>query len=677
MICRIKGGPYVKKKVNFNFQSIKIKLTAILLVLCLVPIILAGLYTYNKTIGLLSDEFQSSTKLTLKEVNRGINNYFLGFEGILNLLAENEVIKNVDSSEESRKIVLGLLGNTLKSRQDILQVYLGEPNKSFMIYPESKMASDFDPTTRPWYKNAISKTGKVTYTDPYKSAVDGKMIISISRTIENNGNIVGVISMNVNLEALSKELAAITIGNKGYVYVTDSNGIMVAHPDNKLLGGDLATTMSYWAKAKVSKDGFEKYTYNGDNKYVVYNTNSTTGWKVMASLPMEELTSKTKVIKVANITVFIIIGVVGTLIAFLVSRGLTSKILLLKNAFEKASEGDLTAEVNINTKDEFEELGNNFNIMMRKIGDLILNLKSSSEIIFKASSDVNRMAVETNTAVSEVATTIDQVAQGASETAKDIHSSVDAIDNLASKIDTIDGLTNEMISVSDKSNKLSQEGLRVMNILTDKTEKNIKSSEEVAVVVTNMKKETGRISVITDTINQIAEQTNLLALNAAIEAARAGEAGKGFSVVADEIRKLAEESTEATKQIQELILGIKDKTESAVKSMEISNSIVGEQGQVVTETRDIFNKILLSINELMEEIRLVQRATIETNKAKTEIIGRMQNISAVSEESSSSAEEVSATTEEVAAAMNEFTNSAIELKELSSELENQINKFKI
>lgn len=667
----------MKKEVSLNFRSIKVKLILILLLLSLAPIVLSGIYTYNKTSDLLYSEFKASTTETLAEVDRGIDNYLLGFQGTLNLLAENTIIKNIDTSIENRQIALDLLSNSKGSRADILQVYFGQPNKSFLIYPQTKMADDFDPTERAWYKNAMSKKGKVTYADPYKSAVDGKTIISISRTVENNGKIVGVISMNVDLEVLSKELSTIKIGKEGYVFVTDSKGIMIAHRDNKLLGGDIVTTLSYWENVKTSKDGFEEYPYEGQKKYAVYNTNENTGWKLMASLPVEELTSKIKVIKVANITMLGIIGVLGIIIAILVSNNITSKIIILKNTFKEASEGDLTARVKLNSKDEFGELGDNFNTMMMRIGELILSVRSSSEIIFKTSSDVNRMAEETNTAINEVAITIDQVAQGASQTDQDIQSSVDAINNLAGKIDTIDNLTDEMINISSESNELSQEGLKVMNVLTDKTEKNIKASQSVSLVVSDMKMETEKISVITDTINQIAEQTNLLALNAAIEAARAGELGRGFSVVADEIRKLAEQSTTATKQIQELISGIKNKTESAVKSMEVSSSIVVEQSQAVDGTREIFNKILNSINKLMEEIRLVKDATIETNKTKVEIISRMENISAVAEESSASAEEVSATTEEVTSAMNEFANSAVELKELSAELEKQINRFNI
>lgn len=660
-----------------NFKSIKVKLILILLLLCIVPLVITGAYTYKKSSDLLAQEFEASTAATLQEVNRGLDNYFTGYEGILNMLAVSPVFQDLNLDSEYKQVALQLLGDALNSRSSISQVYIGKPNKDFLIYPEKKMEDNFDPTARPWYQNAMAQIGKVTYADPYKSAVDGKTIISVSRTVEKEGNVIAVVSMNIDLEAMSKELSSITIGKKGYVFVADSKGIMIAHPDNKLIGGDIVTTLSYWEKAKVQKTGFDTFVYNEEDKFISYTTNERTSWKLMVSQPTEELFSKTRVIIKANIQILLIIGIIAAIIAIFVGRGITSKIIILKKVFEKASEGDLTVDVNIKSKDEFQELGNHFNMMIKRIGNLIQNVKASSEVINKTSDSINNMAKETSSAINEVAVTIDQVAQGASETAQDVQSSVEAVNNLAGKIEEIEQLTNEMISISKKSNELSEEGLKVMTVLTEKTERNNKASETVASVVSEMHAETGKISMITDTINQIASQTNLLALNAAIEAARAGEAGKGFSVVADEIRKLAEQSTSATGQIQGLIEGIKGKASAAVISMEESKTILVEQDQAVNETRNIFSKILHSIKELVKEIQLIQQAALKANGGKDEIVNRMHNMSAVSEESSASAEEVSATSEEIAATMDEFTNSAEELTELSLKLEEQINRFKL
>lgn len=661
----------------FNFKSIKVKLILILLSLCIVPLVLSGAYTYKKSSDLLAKDFELSTTATLQEVNRGLDNYFAGYEGILNMLTASPVFKDLDLNSDDRQVALELLGDALKSRPSISQVYIGKPNKDFLIYPDKKMADDFDPTVRPWYKNAIAKQGQVTYADPYKSAVDGKTIISVSRTIENAGSIIAVVSMNIDLEAMSQELSSITIGEKGYVFVSDSLGIMIAHPDKTLLGGDVVTTLSYWEIAKTEKSGFDTFEYKGEDKFISFTTNEKTSWKLMVSQPIEELNSKTKQIISANIQITLVIGLLAAIIALFVSRGITSKIIILKQVFEKATEGDLTVDVNIKSQDEFQELGSHFNIMINRIGSLIQNVKASSEVINKTSDSINSMAKETSSAINEVAVTIDQVAQGASETAQDVQTSVEAVNNLAGKIEEIEQLTNEMINISNKSNKLSEEGLKVMAVLTEKTERNNKASETVASVVSEMHTETGKISMITDTINQIASQTNLLALNAAIEAARAGEAGKGFSVVAEEIRKLAEQSTSATGQIQGLIEGIKNKASAAVLSMEESKTILVEQDKAVDETRDIFGKILYSIKELVKEIQLIQQAALNANEGKNEIVSRMHNMSAVSEESSASAEEVSATSEEIAATMDEFTNSAEELTELSLKLEEQINKFKL
>jgi len=315
--------------------------------------------------------------------------------------------------------------------------------------------------------------------------------------------------------------------------------------------------------------------------------------------------------------------------------------------------------------------------MMSNIGSLIRSVKSSSSLIVNTSESIAATASETSAAVSEVALTVNQVAEGSSDQALEIGHSVDSMDVLAANIDHIEALAETVENMSVETNSLSENGLKVMEVLMEKTKIGNIQTENVSSVVIDMNKSSEEIGQITDTINSIADQTNLLALNAAIEAARAGEAGKGFSVVADEIRKLAEQSSTATSQIQELIAAIKSKSSMAVTAIGETKIAVAAQNESVNQSVKIFESISKAIKTLLGETTEIKSSINETKLKKEDVISRMQNISAVSEESSASTEEVSASTQEISAAINEFSNSANQLKDLAEDLEAKVEEFKL
>ena len=662
---------------SFNFRGIKVKLVAIMLLLCLIPMLIFGAITYKKTNSILVKNFSEATQQTVREVNRGIDNYFRGMEGVLNTLADNVDVQEMNVKPEYEKFALDLFEDFTKGNSDILSLYFAQMNKKVVIFPVVDIGSDFDPTTRPWFKGALEKGGKVNYTDPYIDKSTGKTVVTLSKAVESNGKIVGVLGVDLDLETVSKSLLDIKIGEKGYVFITTAEGIMIAHPDKSLLGKDTVTTLSYWEQAKVQKEGISDYEYKGEKKYCSYATNGLMGWKLMSAIPQSELLDDTDILRRINMIVTVGLLIVGTIIALLVSSSITKKIMALKNIFKKAAEGDLSVEVHFKSKDEFGELAKHFNIMISNISGLLQNVKKSSEIIAKTSDTINKMAAETGRAINDVAGTIDQVANGSSEQTQDIAQGVEAVEELAANIGNISLRTSEMNEVSNQTNELSEAGLGVVNELTAKTEESNAYAGKVMIAIEDMNKSTDEIGLITTTINSIADQTNLLALNAAIEAARAGEAGRGFSVVAEEIRKLAEQSSIATKQIQDLIVKVREKSIMAYTTMGSAKVIVDAQTEAVDETKNIFSKISDSIKELREQSEQITKSIEETDSQKDQILDKMQNISAVSEESSASTEEVSAATEEVAATMSEFSNTAKELGELVEVLEEEINKFKL
>ncbi|AKA67510.1 methyl-accepting chemotaxis protein [Clostridium scatologenes] len=662
-------------KAKNTFSSIKNKLMLIMIVIGIAPIISLGIFSNIKTDSIVRNRFEVSTSQTIQEVNRGIENFFEGMSTPLIFMDNNSYIKEIKSHPENVSILNSVFKDVKASNECIESVIFGLPDKTVYVYPES--SNTLDPTTRPWYIGAMAKRGNVFYSDPYVGLLTKKNLVTISMTVESNNQVIGVIGVTINLDKLSNKLSNIKIGQKGYIYVTDSKGILVAHPDKKLIGTDTIKKLSIWEMTKNRESGFQKGNAKNANNIIIYDTNKLTNWKLFASMPNSEINDDLNYLKKYSIVfIFIMLGLSG-IVALIVSKRITKNIFKLQNAFNKAAYGDLSIRTDINSKDEFGKLGNDFNKMVEGIGTLICNVKKSADILNGNSDAIASMTRESGDAVKEVSETISQIADGSSDQSMSVEKGVGELEQLSIKMDDICNSTNEMSNESKNTSRLSKKGLEVVEALTKKSFNTDKSTMYVNDIVLDVHKSSDEISVITDTINQISSQTNLLALNAAIEAARAGEAGKGFSVVADEIRKLAEKSTSATEQIQALVGSIRGKAQTAVKAMEETKNSVTEQNNVVSETKSIFAEIITSINKLTSQIQLVKKKAEETINNKDEIVAKIQNISAVSEEIAASTEEVSASTEEITATMDEFLINANSLKQLSIELEAQINKFKL
>lgn len=663
------------KKINFG--GIRVKLVAALVLICVIPLSVVGAISYRQSYTKLQNTFSITTQQTLGEVDREISYYFNGLINTENMLATSTFLQQLALQPESEENARTFIQNVKESNPEIELINFVLMNKKIINFPITKYASDYDPTQRAWYKSAMDNKGRVAISDPFKSASSGKNVLSLSKTVEVNGQVVGIVMFTLDLEKLAKELTNIKIGKEGYIYLTTTDGSMISHPDAKLIGTKKVTEQAFWGEAKSKTKGIAPYTFGGTDKYAVYNTNPVTGWKVIATINKSELLSDTNSIRNLTVSATIIAFIIAVILAVIISKSISENIYKLKVAFGKAAQGDLSIRTDMKTRDEFGALSNDFNEMIKNIGKLIESVKNSSVTIMNASEEIAAMSTETGTAVSEVALTVNQVAQGSSAQTLEINEGVDAIEILARNIDNIETLSVRISNKSEETNSLSDDGMKVMHELMDKTNLGNKHTENASSVILDMNKASDEIGLITDTINSIADQTNLLALNAAIEAARAGESGRGFTVVAEEIRKLAEQSSGATKQIQELIGKIKLKSNLAVTAISETRVVVKDQSESVSQSMKIFEDISESIKILSQQTANISTAIIEAKQKKEEIVGKMQNISAVSEEASASTEEVSAATEEITASMNEFGGSAQQLRDLAEKLEEEISKFNL
>lgn len=662
---------------KMNIKGIRTKLMISLISICLIPLVILGLSNYRQAKNTLSKNFELTSKQTVGEINTSLNYYFDSMSIQLKMASQNVNFTKPEGTADRSQYTEAYLKDIKASNVDVLNAYYGTESGKFLVYPKIELPSDFNHKERDWYKEAIKNKGKVFYTSPYVDVATGQTVVSLVQAVEDNGSIVGVVGVDVSLERMTNVFENSKVGKNGYAYISDSNGVIIAHPNKEIVGTEEATKLSVWNYIKTSASGFTSYEYNGDKKYATFTTNKNTGWKIIGSMSEDEISEDVNSINNAMAITIGIMLLISTILSYFLSKSMASHAKALRDAFSKTAKGDLTTRVDIKSGDEFGVLGKDFNMMIDNISGLMSEVKISSEVVLETSTNLAAMAGETTISITQVSRAIEEISQGATEQASNAQDGAMGMSVLSEGIDEIADTTNHLEQVAFDALDLGHIGLDVVKELAGKSDRTKEASNEVSQIVTDMSQKTEQINMISDAIADITEQTNLLSLNASIEAARAGEAGRGFAVVADEIRKLAEQSKQSTEEIRKIIESIQTMSKNAAKAMNESNDLVKDQDIAVEETEKIFIKILDAINDLTERIKQIGGSAKVIDAKKDEVVGQIENISSVSEETASASEEVSASTEEINATMDEVTRYAQDLQELAKALELGIQRFKL
>jgi methyl-accepting chemotaxis protein len=660
---------------NIKLNSIRTKLVISLVSICVIPLIITGIGSYNQSKSILSNKLTVTSTQTLSEINNGLLDYFHGFSNIVSMISKNPGIVNIDT-DNNTEIVMDILKGIKESDKDIFSSYYGTESGLFEIYPNQKMPDGFKATERPWYKQALANKGQVVITETFKDSNTGTSVVAIAKTVEKDGKVIGVISMNVSLNTLAERISTRKIGNSGYVFISDVSGNVLAHPQKEIVNTDAASKLSIWDKVKVENSGFVNYEFNGVKKFGVYETNELTGWKLVATLDESELSNDTKSILQTTFLIIAVMALIAVFMSFILSKGIAHNIQKLKEVFAKASDGDLTVSITASTKDEFKDLAISFNSMIKNISNLMKNVANSSNTVLETSTSLASMSEEITASINEVAKAIEDVSAGATEQVENAQKGSSEMNDLSTRLDKISVNSNEMGEISNNTKNLGSKGLYMIDTLTEKSNKTKVATTDVNNIVQDMNRSTKQINAISETIADITAQTNLLALNASIESARAGEAGKGFAVVADEIRKLAEQSQTSTEEIKVIIASIQKKSDTAVNAIKSTESIVNEQDLAVGQTHQIFNEILKSIEIMIKKVDEVKISIGDINEKKQSTVSEIKNISFISEQTAAASEEVTASSEEITATMEELTRHSSELQILAEQLGTEINKFK-
>lgn len=660
-------------------KKLSFQLISLLIVASFLPILLVSLGTYYSLSKNLKREFDSSANQTTTRVNEAIDSlYKANFEST-DMLSNDPNAIMIKANPDSAQWLLKSFEGYAKSHQDMLHVYLGTADKMMYLEPKVDLPATFDPTSTSWYKDAVSNDGKVISTNPYVDTDTKKYVVTFAKTVKDNqGNLVGVIGIDVDLELISNMVQNIKLGENGYSAVLDSTGIIIAHRDKELLGKN--TKEQPWIKNIMdSKESKLTLDVNGE-KYLVYKTlDEKTNLTAVGFIPMAEQSAKI----IEGLTIPFIVLVLSLIFVIVVGKVFSDKITKpmekLINVLAKIKDGDFTQRVNQNkyASLEVQQIIESVNNMIEDMVVVLGNVVESSNKVKESAESLAATTQESNAVGDEVARAVQQIAQGANEQSQILEDSVNYSITLGKEVNKTTINAKNMIKASLEVKHSTEEGIIVVNNLRSVFEENTNANDEVAKKVEILAENSNKISAITDTIKAITEQTNLLALNASIEAARAGEAGRGFAVVAEEVRKLAEQSSVSASEIDNVINVIRASVNGVLEQIVYSKELDAKTGKSVQTTNDTFKKIESAMELLQNDMNSVDNSLKEISSYKDKVSEKIENAASVSQETAATSEEVSASTEEQAAGLQEIVSAAENLNTLSENLRESISRFKI